>query len=96
MKLEDDGRLLLKTDSNEKLFQSHKQGGEGPHFATLEQGQARVRSGTPDQPGAVVWESDKPATVGDGAYKLGVSAARQLVIFREADGGKPEVVWTGK
>lgn len=96
VKLEDDGRLLLKSDSNEKLFQSHKQGGEGPHFATLEKGQIKVRSGTPDQPGEVVWESEKPTPAGEGTYQLGVNPDAKLVIFREVEGGKPEVVWMGR
>ncbi len=96
VKLENDGRLLLKTDTNEKLFQSHKEGGEGAHFATLVAGQVKVRNGTPDQPGTVVWESAKPALPDEGPYLLGITPDTQLVVFREVSGGKPEIVWTGK
>jgi hypothetical protein len=65
----------------------------GPNFATLEKGQLVIYRGTPGHPELALWKSK--ATPGPGTYRLGITASKRLVVFREVEGNKREIVWKG-
>jgi hypothetical protein len=59
-------------------------------YAVLENGQLVVYRGTPDNPDVILWESSKVSE--PGPYKLGITASKRLVIYREVD-GKRRTAW---
>lgn len=91
LKLEDDGKLMLRDENSGKLFEVDDSDSDGPHYATLEDGQFRIYRGTPRDSKAVVWESPKPE--GKGTYQLGITTGKKLVVFEEVDDSERKVVW---
>jgi len=91
LKLEENGKLLLRDDNIGKLFQSDSEGPDGYYYAALENGQLRIYRGTPDNPEGIHWETPKPS--GPGPYKFGITVSKKLVIFREVEGEERKTVW---
>ena len=62
-----------------------------PRFYTvLENGQLVVYRSTPDNPQVILWQSSKVSETGP--FKLGITASKRLVIFREV-GDKRKIIW---
>jgi len=61
-----------------------------PQYATLEKGQLVIYRGTPDHQEATLFKT--PPVSDAGTYKLGITASKRLIIYREVD-GKRKTVW---
>jgi hypothetical protein len=99
LRINDDGRLVLygiipgRDRERQLLWKASMYKSHGSHFATLENGQLVIYRGTPDEPGAAPFRT--PSVSGPGPFKLGITASKQLVVFRDSDAGK-DVVWRGR
>ena len=98
LKINEDGRLVLhgvipgESMNRELLWKASMHRDDvHAHFATLDKGQLKVYRGTPDHPETTVFET--PAVSGQGPYHLGITVSRKLVIYRETEGGKKEIIW---
>ena len=91
LKLELNGKLMLRDEVRGRLFEVPSNAPKGPHYAAVENGQLKIYRGKPDQPGKALWESPNPPN--NAAHKLGITNSKRLLIFREADGGKQEIAW---
>ncbi len=63
-----------------------------PHFyATMKNGRMQVIRSYPGKPEQVLYETRAPSQAGD--YKLGITAARRLVVFANDNEGGRETTW---
>jgi len=100
--LEDDGRLALFAGTlgrREGLIWKTRGKADRPtpqptpprFYTALENGQLVVYRGTPGHPKLALWKSNKPSDTG--TYKLGITASKRLIVFRELEGEKRKIVW---
>jgi len=59
-------------------------------YAIMEKGRLTVYRGTPGNPDVILWQSGN--TDGPGPYRLGITAARRLVLFNP-EAGRDQVAW---
>jgi hypothetical protein len=99
--LEEDGRLLLFNGSpgnRNGIIWATRGKADRPtpqpvpyrFYTIVDDGQLVVGRGTPDDPDVVLWQSGE--VFGPGPYKLGITASRRLVVFRDR-GKRTENVW---
>jgi hypothetical protein len=95
--LNDDGRLRLnagtRQDYKGMIWQaSMHRDALDPQFVALENGQLKIYRGTPEHREATLFQT--PPVAGPGPYQFGITVSKKLVIVREVEGGKRQVVWT--
>ena len=97
--MQEDGRLTLSngTPDNSKgeiwHTSMHKDRSGDPLYSTVEDGRLTTWRLRPDNPKVKLYES--PTVSGSGPFKLGITVSKKLVVFREAEGDKREIVWMG-
>jgi hypothetical protein len=95
LRVNGDGKMVLIHSELGLVFKTWSKDDDGPHFATLENGQLRCYRGPPGNPQLVLWESPKPKKAGGGPCRLGITNARRMIIFQDGADGKTEIVWRG-
>jgi hypothetical protein len=101
LSLADDGSLALNSgapgNSEGRIWKTNgKANRPKPHpvpfhfYIALDDGQLQIHREKPGRPKVIIYETRSVS--GPGPFKLGITASRRLVIFRE-DGKKTEIVW---
>ncbi len=99
LKINDDGRLVLhgiipgRTRNRTLLWKSimHRDRTGGPYYSVLEKGRLTTYRAEPDKAEVKIFET--PAVSGEGPFKLGITASKNLVVFRAVEGEAIRIVW---
>ena len=98
--LPEDGRLVLShgTPDNSKgeiwHTSMYKDRSGYPLYSNVENGRLTTWRIRPDNEKVKLYQS--PNVSKSGAYKLGITVSKKMVVFRETDKKKREIIWTGK
>ncbi|MFC2115420.1 hypothetical protein ACFLTU_03040 [Bacteroidota bacterium] len=97
--LQKDGRLTLLNGtpdhSKGEIWHTsmHKDRSGDPLYSIVENGRLTTWRIRPNDPKVKLYQG--PSVSGSGPYKLGITVSKKLVVFREAEGEKREIVWMG-
>jgi hypothetical protein len=94
LRMQKNGKVALIDQDKGLMFATRSKDPDGPHYAVFEKGQLVVYRGTPERHEVALWKSK--AVSEPGTYKLGINVSKRLVIFREVNGTKREIVWMSR
>lgn len=91
LKLEENGKLMLRDEINGKLFEVPSKEAKDDYHASVIKGQLTIYKGRRNKPEKIIWQSPNPSRPGN--HLLALTKSKELAIIQQSPSGNSEIIW---